>query len=87
MAIVKGLAMANHAHTWWYTRGLSIVLTVIMVRRASIMPSITYRLLVRPPAHNGPSMVARPPTDRRTPWLKPGGRVDGGPGGWGGHVS
>ena len=35
------------------------------------MPSITYRLLVRPPAQSGPRMVANPPTDRRTPWLNP----------------
>lgn len=30
-----------------------------------------YRLSVSPPAHRGPRMVARPPTERRTPWLKP----------------
>lgn len=46
-------------------------LTVIIIRRASIMPSMTYRLLVSPPAHKGPRMVARPPIERLTPWLKP----------------
>lgn len=34
-----------------------------------------YRLLVRPPAHRGPRMVARPPTERLTPWLNPVGTV------------
>lgn len=37
------------------------------------MPSIMYKLLVNPPAHSGPRMVARPPTERLTPWLKPVG--------------
>ena len=50
---------------------ICVVLTVIMMRRASIMPSITYKLLVSPPAHRGPRMVARPPTERLTPWLNP----------------
>lgn len=50
---------------------MCVVLTVIIMRRASIMPSIMYRLLVSPPAHKGPKMVARPPTERLTPWLKP----------------
>lgn len=35
------------------------------------MPSIIYKLLVNPPAHKGPKMVARPPTERLTPWLNP----------------
>lgn len=35
------------------------------------MPSIMYKLLVNPPAHKGPKMVARPPTERLTPWLNP----------------
>lgn len=35
------------------------------------MPSIMYKLLVSPPAHKGPKMVARPPTERLTPWLNP----------------
>ncbi len=37
------------------------------------MPSIMYKLLVNPPAHKGPKMVARPPTERLTPWLNPFG--------------
>ena len=37
------------------------------------MPSIMYKLLVNPPAHKGPKMVANPPTDRLTPWLNPFG--------------
>lgn len=41
------------------------------VSRSIIIPSITYRFPIRPPAHRGPRMVARPPTERRTPWLKP----------------
>lgn len=49
------------------------MLTVIIRRRASIIPSIMYKLLVSPPAHSGPRMVARPPTERLTPWLKPAG--------------
>lgn len=48
-----------------------VLLTVIIRRRASIMPSIMYKLLVSPPAHKGPKMVARPPTERLTPWLNP----------------
>lgn len=48
---------------------------MIMMRRASITPSMMYRLLVRPPAHRGPRMVARPPTERLTPWLNPVGTV------------
>lgn len=39
------------------------------------MPSMMYRLLVNPPAHSGPRMVARPPTERLTPWLKPVGET------------
>lgn len=35
------------------------------------MPSIMYKLAVSPPAHKGPKMVARPPTERLTPWLNP----------------
>lgn len=35
------------------------------------MPSIMYKLVVSPPAHKGPKMVARPPTERLTPWLNP----------------
>lgn len=50
-----------------------VLLTVIIRRRASIIPSIMYKLLVNPPAHRGPRMVARPPTERLTPWLKPVG--------------
>lgn len=45
------------------------------------MPSIMYKLLVNPPAHKGPKMVARPPTERLTPWLNPFGdtsqRIEG----------
>ena len=37
------------------------------------MPSIMYKLLVNPPAHRGPKMVAKPPTERLTPWLNPFG--------------
>lgn len=37
------------------------------------MPSIMYKLLVNPPAHSGPKMVARPPTERLIPWLNPSG--------------
>lgn len=37
------------------------------------MPSMMYKWLVSPPAHRGPRMVARPPTERLTPWLKPVG--------------
>ena len=48
-----------------------VLLTEIMTRSASIMPSMMYKLLVSPPAHRGPKMVARPPTERRTPWLNP----------------
>lgn len=36
------------------------------------MPSTMDRFPVSPPAHSGPRMVARPPTERLTPWLKPG---------------
>lgn len=53
------------------TRRSCGLLTVIIMRRASIMPSIMYKLLVNPPAHKGPKMVARPPTERLTPWLNP----------------
>lgn len=35
------------------------------------MPNIMYKLLVNPPAHKGPKIVARPPTERLTPWLNP----------------
>ncbi len=48
-----------------------VLLTVISRRRASIIPSIMYKLFVNPPAHKGPKMVARPPTERLTPWLNP----------------
>lgn len=51
------------------------LLTMIIMRRASIMPSIMYKLLVNPPAHKGPNMVARPPTERLTPWLNPFGEA------------
>lgn len=57
-----------------YTK-CDVVLTVIRMSRASIMPSITCRLLVSPPAHKGPKMVARPPTERLTPWLNPFGEA------------
>lgn len=50
-----------------------VLLTVIIMRRASIIPSVMYKLLVSPPAHRGPRMVARPPTERLTPWLNPFG--------------
>lgn len=39
------------------------------------MPNIMYKLLVSPPAHKGPKMVARPPTERLTPWLNPFGKA------------
>lgn len=45
--------------------------TMMRVSRSIIIPSITYRFPIRPPAHRGPRIVARPPTERRTPWLKP----------------
>lgn len=38
------------------------------------MPSIMYKFLVNPPAHKGPKMVARPPTERLIPWLNPFGQ-------------
>lgn len=44
---------------------------MMRVSRSIIIPSITYRFPIRPPAHRGPRIVARPPTERRTPWLKP----------------
>lgn len=34
-------------------------------------PNITYRFCVKPAAHSGPRIVARPPTERRIPWLNP----------------
>lgn len=37
------------------------------------MPSIMYKLLVSPPAHRGPKIVAKPPMERLTPWLNPSG--------------
>lgn len=49
-----------------------------MSRSASIIPSMMCKFLVSPPAHSGPRMVARPPTERLTPWLKPGGGGHGG---------
>lgn len=57
----------------WNTQMSCVLLTAIIMRRASIMPSIMYKLLVNPPAHKGPRMVARPPTERLTPWLNPFG--------------
>lgn len=50
-----------------------VALTEITSSSASITPSITAELAVSPPAHSGPRMVASPPTERRTPWLNPGG--------------
>lgn len=52
-----------------------VVLTVMSISKASIMPSIMYKLSVNPPAHKGPKMVARPPTERLTPWLNPVGGI------------
>lgn len=39
------------------------------------MPNIMYKLLVNPPAHKGPKIVAKPPTERLTPWLNPFGEA------------
>lgn len=48
-----------------------IYLTDSSARSAVIAPIMIYMFSVSPPAHRGPRMVAKPPTERRTPWLKP----------------
>lgn len=42
-------------------------ITVSIASSPIITPIMIYMLSVRPPAHRGPRMVARPPTERRTP--------------------
>ena len=56
---------------WLGCQSCFLLHTVSSISSAIITPIMIYMFSVRPPAHRGPRMVASPPTERRTPWLKP----------------